>query len=596
MDDLNNHNPLLDDDDNGSNNIEAVDSSNPLLDDEYDEDEDLSLLGIDVYNLDTGSNPWQRELVDGSPMDELDALPSLYDEDEPSPYSDEVARFNAKNGNDGHGEWVESSHLIPENYNDVNGDDFEDYIEADRDSGVNATVNAPVVEVVSTSKSSKVVVKDDDAFVSDSVAGDFDAEFGDLLGGDAVEVDETIVDSFDDILSTALKGIDDVSDKPSADSFSSSYDMDEDDDDDDQDRYAGFHIDKIISLGIDLDASDVHINADDMIAFTVLGDIRRVTDFGVIPAAVVQRIFADITSHVSQDNFARDLELDASYVLRDGHHKGRRTRLNVARSFGNVSMVFRIIANMIPTPASLGITDSLLDWCSLPNGLIMINGPTGTGKSTTLASLVRQIQLTRPDKIVTIEKPIEFVYGTDGMSFITQREVGGRDTRTFAGALTSAMRQAPDIIMLGEVRNQVEVNELLRAAETGHLAISTMHTKSAPATIYRIKSLYDGDDQVRILGSLSEVARGFANQILLKTPDGSGRFAVREVLNIDEDVSSLILQGDVEGIKNYQMENKITMEHELAKAVADGNATKVSARAQAPILARFDKIMKELEG
>lgn len=215
-----------------------------------------------------------------------------------------------------------------------------------------------------------------------------------------------------------------------------------------------------------------------------------------------------------------------------------------------------------------------------------------THNSTTLASMLQEIQFTRAQKIITLERPIEYVFGTEGEALITQREVG-RDARSFANALTSAMRQAPDIIMVGEVRNRLEVNELLRAAETGHLAISTMHTNSAATTINRIKSLYEGDDQLRILASLSDVSRGFANQVLLPTLDGKSRFAVREVLTVDEEVAALIAEGDVKGIRDYQEARNATMEHALAEAALSQQCTYEAAKAQAPNPRLFDKIVQE---
>lgn len=195
-----------------------------------------------------------------------------------------------------------------------------------------------------------------------------------------------------------------------------------------------------------------------------------------------------------------------------------------------------------------------------------------THNSTTLASLLQEIQLSRAQNIITIERPVEFIYGVRGKALVKQREVG-RDTRSFEKALTSAMRQAPDIIMVGEVRDQVEVDALLRAAETGHLTISTMHTNSAPATINRIKSLYSGSEQARVLGTLSDVSRGFANQVLVRSVAGDSRFAVHEVLDVGEDVRRMILRGDVEALRGYQLENRITLEHVLARVVSAGKCS-----------------------
>lgn len=363
---------------------------------------------------------------------------------------------------------------------------------------------------------------------------------------------------------------------------------------DDEDELRGFRLDEVIAKAIQVGASDIHINPDDQVAFTVLSDIRRVRDYGIIIPNVTRKLQLDIISHVLEQDFVQDMELDTSYVVKTGPAKGRRLRLSIGKTFGDIFLQFRVIADTIPTPKELGVTGPLLEWFSLPRGAVMLNGSTGTGKSTTTSSLLKQVQLTTAKKIITIEKPIEFVYGTEGKALVVQREVG-RDTRSFAGALKSALRQAPDIIVVGEVRDREEVDEFLRAAETGHLAISTMHSDSAPATINRIMSLYSGDEQKRILGTLSDVAQGFANQILVKTPDKKSRFAVREVLPVDEEVSKLILHGDVSGLKDYQWHHRITMDHELAKAVAGGFCTIEDARLQSSKPYRFDKLVREVK-
>lgn len=343
-----------------------------------------------------------------------------------------------------------------------------------------------------------------------------------------------------------------------------------------EDFFLGFNIDTILGEAIDLGASDVHISSDMTVAFTHLGDILHRPNIPVPSGVVTQRVFQSIVSHVLQDDFVVDLELDTSYVIRTGAHKGRRLRLNVGKSFQEVFLVFRVISDVIPTPESLGVNEEFLEWVTLPSGLIMLNGTTGSGKTTTLASLLRRIQLTRPQKIVTLEKPVEFIFGQEGLAFITQREIG-KDARSFTTAITSAMRQAPDIIMVGEVRNRMEVNELLRAAETGHLTISTMHTNSVAVTVSRIASLYEGDDRLRVLASLGDNLRGMANQVLVKNPEGTGRFAVREILSMNPTVAELVGRGDARGVRTYQEDLGITMEHELAKAVAQGKCTPETA-------------------
>lgn len=363
---------------------------------------------------------------------------------------------------------------------------------------------------------------------------------------------------------------------------------------DDEDELAGFDLDAVLGLAIEVGASDVHISADDEVDFTVLGDIVPAREFGytygTVSGDVTQRLQLNIISHVLEQEFTQDLELDTSYVLKAGPHAGRRTRLSIGRSFGNVFLVFRVIADKIPTPEDLKIEDAIIEWCSLPNGLVMICGPTGTGKSTTFASMVQKIIDERPQKIITLEKPVEYVFSLDGKARVTQREVG-RDARSFSNALTSAMRQAPNIIMIGEARDQHEVDEVLRAAETGHLVLTTIHASSPPGVINRIKSLYSGNEQKRILGSLRDNVRGIANQVLVKTLDGESRFAVRSILSITPEVAQLIGEGDVEGINEYMRQHELTMEHALVNAVKEGKCTLEAAKAQSPYPAYFDELM-----
>lgn len=353
------------------------------------------------------------------------------------------------------------------------------------------------------------------------------------------------------------------------------------------------HLDQILTEAILTGASDVHIAAEAIVSMTRNGDIYRYKGYVSPDTEVMHELIHNaILTHQQQSVFNTEYEYEGSYTLQYGPMTGRRTRLTVGKTFGKYFMVFRIISEYIPSMEQLEIQDEMIRWSHYPNGLFLLCGPTGSGKSTTLASILHNLQMTTRKKIISIEKPIEYIYPDDSPSLVVQREVG-EDTRGFYEGLTSAMRQSPNVILLGEVRNTEEVTELLRAAETGHLAISTMHTNSVATTISRIQNLFKGNEQRRIMSTLADTMRGIANQVLVKTVDGEGRFAVRELLTINNEIKELIISGDIQGIRNYQIERGATMEHGLVAAVKAGKCQLEDAISQTadPIL--FDKLMKE---
>lgn len=363
-----------------------------------------------------------------------------------------------------------------------------------------------------------------------------------------------------------------------------------------QTGWVGFlHIDEILTEAILTGASDVHITADQKVSMTRNGDILRYSSEGyAIPDEETMHmvIHDGILNMQEQAQLNKNFEYEGAYTLMYGPMAGRRTRLTIGRTFGKYFMVFRIISEHIPTIEELKVDQELVDWAKYPNGLFLLCGPTGSGKSTTLASIVRDLQLNTRKKIITIEKPIEYIYPDDAPSLVVQRDVG-EDTRGFYEGLTSAMRQSPNVILLGEVRNTEEVTELLRAAETGHLAISTMHTNSVPTTINRIQNLFDGNEQRRIMSTLADTLRGIGNQVLVKTKDGNGRFAVRELLSINNEIKELIVNGDIRGIRKYQIEREATMEHKLANAVKEGMCNYEDALSQTTDPALFNSLLED---
>lgn len=356
--------------------------------------------------------------------------------------------------------------------------------------------------------------------------------------------------------------------------------------------WIGFiHVDQILTEAIITGSSDVHLNTDQITSMSRNGDIIRYEGYNIPDDDTMHILIHEgILSHQEQASFNKDYEYDGSYTLQYGPYAGTRTRMSIGRSFGKYFIVFRIISDYIPELEELGVEKEIVEWAEYPNGLFLLCGPTGTGKSTTLASIVHNIMKNNRKKIITIEKPIEYIYPDDTTSLVVQREVGG-DTRGFYEGLTSAMRQNPDIILLGEVRNTEEVTELLRAAETGHLAISTMHTNSVSTTMNRIQNLFTGNEQQRIMSTLSDTLRGVANQVLVKDKE-DGRFAVREILTINDEIKELIVSGDIHAVRNYQIKEKSTMEHKLATAVLEGKCYESEARKQVVDTKLFNELIK----
>ena len=557
-----------------------------------------------------------------------------------------------------------------------------------------------------------------------------------------------------------------------------------------------FHLDMVLSYAIEAGASDVHLNADKPVAFTVLGNIVKQHEFPIPDSILMEDLVKGILSHQAMGVFVRDLDYDASYVIKRGRYKGRRFRVSVYKNYGSDGIVFRTITDEIPTPDQLNIEEEVKSWFYQSSGAILVCGPTGSGKalhidtliptptgmkrvgeikigdkiydkdknltevldihqaskkdklykitlengevfkasgphewvvhnnkgllssvttdeifnkfeyeyfipklnfpvrlyngytveerkellygmtgnseleiikldeytdeivelanslgyytyyeneklvinktkskrltrivkvekikdnykdyfcfevdseshtyligntftithnSTTMASILREIQLTQEKKIITIEKPIEAIFPDDGKALVVQRAIP-EDCVDFEFGLTGAMRQNPDYILIGEVRNQTEVSEFLRAAETGHLAMSTIHTVNNVTTLNRIRSLFSGEEQRRILATLGDVLRGIVNQQLVMRKDGTGRFAVREALTIDYKIRRLIAEDNFQAIRDFQEANGKTMEQQLVKAVLADKCTLEEARSKAPDQIYFDHVFEE---
>jgi twitching motility protein PilT len=258
-----------------------------------------------------------------------------------------------------------------------------------------------------------------------------------------------------------------------------------------------------------------------------------------------------------------------------------RFRVNAYSQRESLAAAFRLIPMELKTLEELGLPPSLHLLTRKPRGLVLVTGPTGSGKSTTLAALIDEINRDRPDHIVTIEDPIEFLH-RHKRCIVNQREIGS-DTSSFADALRAALRQDPDVILLGEMRDLETIATALTAAETGHLVFATLHTQNAPATVDRVIDVFPAAQQEQIRMQLAGALEGIITQALLPTADGMGRVAALEILFPDDAVRNLIRQGRVEQIYSVMQTGSQrgmqTMEQALHGLVSRGVVTKDSALA-----------------
>ncbi len=231
-----------------------------------------------------------------------------------------------------------------------------------------------------------------------------------------------------------------------------------------------------------------------------------------------------------------------------------RFRCNIYMQRGTMAAAFRRIPYEIKSIEELELPSVLLDFCDLPMGLVLVTGPTGSGKSTTLAALIKYISARRPVHIITIEDPMEFLF-TDDVASLSQREVG-TDTTHFSEALRNALRQDPDVIMVGEMRDPETVATVITAAETGHLVFSTLHTNSAPQTIDRILDTFPPDQQGQVRTQLAQILKGVVSMKLVERQDGGGLVAALEILKTSPKIAKMIEAGEIAGI-HEEMESSV---------------------------------------
>ncbi|MDR1796766.1 MAG: type IV pilus twitching motility protein PilT [Clostridiales Family XIII bacterium] len=323
------------------------------------------------------------------------------------------------------------------------------------------------------------------------------------------------------------------------------------------------------------DCSDLHITSHQAPTF------RRLGELFVGPFAgsrdVWRSLILSMLTEPQKENLAAGRDLDFSFA--DAGNPDQRYRVNVYRQMGELAAAIRILRNDIPSLEDLQLPDAIRGLAEQPRGIVLVTGPTGSGKSTTLAAMIHYINQRRHGHIITIEDPIEYIHRSEGC-LVHQRELG-RDVASFSDALRSAMREDPDVILVGEMRDYETISAAVTAAETGHLVFSTLHTTGAAQTLDRIVDVYPSHSQGMIRSQLSGVLRGVVTQTLLPMADRSGRTVATEILIGNDAVLNLIREGKYHQLASTMQSNAAlgmhTLAGDLAQLVRKGRITREAA-------------------
>jgi twitching motility protein PilT len=333
-----------------------------------------------------------------------------------------------------------------------------------------------------------------------------------------------------------------------------------------------YSVDHLLTQMVTLNASDLHLAVGSPPVVRVRGHLQGFQGVPPLTSDDTRDLLYRILSSEQQKQLELKRQLDFAHSIPGV----ARFRVNAYFQKEALSAAFRLIPNEIKSLEELGLSSSLHQLAEKPRGLVLVTGPTGSGKSTTLASVIDEINRTRHDHILTIEDPIEFLHRHKGC-IVNQREIG-HDATSFAEALRGALRQDPDVILVGEMRDLETISTAMTAAETGHLVFGTLHTQSAPGTIDRIIDVFPPEAQEQVRVQIAGTLQGVVTQALLPTADGSGRIPALEILLPDDAVRNLIRQGKVEQIYSVMQtgtgKGMQTMEQCLAELILRGIVTK----------------------
>lgn len=336
-------------------------------------------------------------------------------------------------------------------------------------------------------------------------------------------------------------------------------------------------------------ASDLHLQVGLPPVLRVEGYLRQLTTYPVLTNDMVQKLVFSTLDEDQQRILIKDKEFDYSFAFGDL----ARFRVNAFHEKGNMAAAFRLIPNVIKTIQELGMPGVVEGFADHPNGLVLVTGPTGSGKTTTLAALIDKINAERAVHIITIEDPIEFTHQSK-RAVVAQREVH-YDTYSFAAALRSILREDPDVVLIGEMRDLETIQAAITVAETGHLVFATLHTNSAAQSIDRMIDVFPAHQQPQIRSQLANMLVGICSQRLMPTLDGK-RVAAAEILVANSAVRSIIREG-----KTHQLDMTIqtgadqgmqTMDRELAKLVKSGVVSFDVARQYAVDVTEFERLAR----
>jgi len=328
------------------------------------------------------------------------------------------------------------------------------------------------------------------------------------------------------------------------------------------------NLEAIVRFAFDNNFSDIHLGVGEAPRFRNRGDIVT-TPWPVTDARNLQDWLREVLDPGELDNFKREKEFDGSHSF-----PFVRVRINLLETVQGPAMVLRLIPQEIPTLASLGLPNVMKELAAKPKGLILVTGPTGSGKSTTLAALIDHINSTMKKHVITIEDPVEFVHKSK-QSLIRQREVG-INTKLFQNALRAALREDPDVILIGEIRDQETLSTAIKASQTGHLVLGTLHTNSAVRTVERVLGMYPPQEQEGIRRAMSETLLGVISQGLIKTNDGQ-RAAFHDIFINTDACRDYIMRGELDEIEAIMgrsaFDGMQTANQALARLVLDDKAT-----------------------